>query len=356
MSEAPSILISKFNLIGDVFLATGMLAPIKKKYPDAKISFAAYSDTVGVLANNPQIDKIYSWDRKKRGVTGRLYSLKYFSRFLNHHHDIYLCLRDSYRSRYLGMLAGAKTRVCAHAFDTFESRLAYTRFFQQVHLHACEKDRRVLEAIDIPCSRYQPEMHPSPEDLEKVRSLLPDDCFVQLHPFARWKYKMLPDETLTRFAESLTGSGLKLVLTGAPSPEERRFCSTLAAHLGDSAVDLCGQLSLPQLYALSSRAKIYAGCDTAALHIAAGAGCPCLAWFGPSYARNWGPWDPDAGDQWQNTGGIQRLGKHTIVASTRPCLPCNWPGCPGKEHHSLCLDDLTPATLSEEAFRMILEN
>jgi hypothetical protein len=49
-------------------------------------------------------------------------------------------------------------------------------------------------------------------------------------------------------------------------------------------------LSLPELAALTARARAFAGVDSAPMHIAAAVGTPTLALFGPSSEIAWGPW------------------------------------------------------------------
>jgi heptosyltransferase-3 len=79
-------------------------------------------------------------------------------------------------------------------------------------------------------------------------------------------------------------------------------------------VDLAGQLTLRELAALTARARLFVGVDSAPMHIAAAMGTPVVALFGPSGDLEWGPW------------GVA----HRIVASDRhPCRPCGNDGCGG---------------------------
>jgi ADP-heptose:LPS heptosyltransferase len=57
--------------------------------------------------------------------------------------------------------------------------------------------------------------------------------------------------------------------------------------------DLVGRTSLLQLLELLRRARLFIGCDTGPMHLAAAAGTRVLALFGPADPRRTGPWDPD---------------------------------------------------------------
>ena len=84
------------------------------------------------------------------------------------------------------------------------------------------------------------------------------------------------------------------------------------------AANLSGQLSLKELAALTARARVFIGVDSAPMHIAAAVGTPAVAIFGPSGADLWGPW------------GVPRSGRHRVVASDEySCRPCGLDGCGG---------------------------
>jgi heptosyltransferase-3 len=79
---------------------------------------------------------------------------------------------------------------------------------------------------------------------------------------------------------------------------------------------LSGQLSLKELAALTARARLFVGVDSAPMHIAAAMGTPVVAIFGPSGDMEWGPWD-----------GLENS-RHRVVASNiHPCRPCGMAGC-----------------------------
>jgi len=68
----------------------------------------------------------------------------------------------------------------------------------------------------------------------------------------------------------------------------KRILSLAGPHW--KCIDLSGKTSIPQLAAVSERSALFFGVDSAPMHIAAAAGTPVVALFGPSGAFNWGPW------------------------------------------------------------------
>ncbi len=57
------ILIIQLKRLGDVLLATPAVSWLRKRFPEAQIDFAVYSEFAGVLENNPHIYRVLSYPR-----------------------------------------------------------------------------------------------------------------------------------------------------------------------------------------------------------------------------------------------------------------------------------------------------
>jgi heptosyltransferase-3 len=130
--------------------------------------------------------------------------------------------------------------------------------------------------------------------------------------------------------DALAAKGWPLVLTSAPDANEKALIAAVAAARNGNAaapaltLDLSGRLSLKELAALTARARLFVGVDSAPMHMAAAMGTPVVAIFGPSGDREWGPWGEG----------------HLVVASqTHPCRPCGMAGC-NDSKVSACLTSL----------------
>jgi heptosyltransferase-3 len=90
-------------------------------------------------------------------------------------------------------------------------------------------------------------------------------------------------------------------------------------------------------------AAVYIGVDTSMSHLAAAAGCPTVALYGPTSPRLIGPW-PVGGlaEPWAPSGTIQQRGNVQVVQNPLPCLPCEKLGCAGHlDSYARCLDELS---------------
>ncbi len=138
--------------------------------------------------------------------------------------------------------------------------------------------------------------------------------FVHLHPTSRWLFKTWTEAQTAELMRRLAHDGPAIVVTCAPDAREKAILARTLEEAQVPVTDLSGQLTLRELAALTARARLFVGVDSAPMHIAAAMGTPVVALFGPSGERQWGPWRVT----------------HRVVASPEyPCRPCGNDGCGG---------------------------
>ena len=81
-----------------------------------------------------------------------------------------------------------------------------------------------------------------------------------------------------------------VVLSCGPSAEEIAAARQLVDKCGPNVVSTFGKADWSQLAWLLMRAAYFVGVDTAAMHLAAAAGCPTVCLFGPSPEMAYRPW------------------------------------------------------------------
>ena len=127
------------------------------------------------------------------------------------------------------------------------------------------------------------------------------------------------------------------------TPEAEKEYLDQVWNCADPTVErLDGKLDWGELAQLLAGAAVYVGPDTSMTHLAAGAGCPTVAIYGPGSPHVMGPW-PVGGlsEPWARAGTIQNRGNVWVVQNPLPCMPCDLLGCePHIESHSACLDEL----------------
>ena len=123
--------------------------------------------------------------------------------------------------------------------------------------------------------------------LPDVAALLPAEPFVVLHPGTSVPARAWPAERFAEAARALTGSGRRVVVTGAPS--ETLLTARVAS--GTPALDLGGRTSLAELAAVLETADTVVVGNTGPAHLAAAVGTPVVSLFAPTVpAVRWAPY------------------------------------------------------------------
>jgi heptosyltransferase-3 len=172
--------------------------------------------------------------------------------------------------------------------------------------------------------------------------LAPRGRYAVVHAKPMHRVKQWTDEGWRALAEALAQRGLAVVTTGGPAPDERAYLDRIWNSSQIPVERLDGRLAWGELVTLLSGAAVYVGTDTSMSHLAAAAGCPTVAIFGPTAPNMIGPW-PLRGlaQPWAPAGTIQNRGNVWVVQNPLPCMPCDLLGCERHlESYSRCLDEL----------------
>jgi ADP-heptose:LPS heptosyltransferase len=111
--------------------------------------------------------------------------------------------------------------------------------------------------------------------------------FALFHPAAAFETKQWAPENFARIAEYLAAHNIKRVAIATRSE------SGVLQRLTESSrvpIVTLNDLSLPEITALASRARLFVGNDSGIAHIAAAVGTPTVVIFGSSNRNHWRPW------------------------------------------------------------------
>jgi len=157
-------------------------------------------------------------------------------------------------------------------------------------------DKNLLFAAQFGCTP-QPEdfrLCANPDDQLAAEGFLhrhaieTTDRFVYVNPTARWESKYWLAPRWSALCDRLTQAGIRPVLGG--SGADTPYMQQITAQMRCAPVVSAGHLSLGESIALISKASAYVGLDTGPMHIAAMAGLPVVALFGPTHPERVGPY------------------------------------------------------------------
>ncbi len=321
-------LVVKLGHHGDVLLTTPLFSVLKNRAPAIEIDALVYSDTKAMLEENPAVSRIFEIDRrwKSLSATARLAEEWRLLRALRARgHDLLIHLSEHPRGAWLARSLGCAVSVAPdYAQRSGFWRQSFTHRFslpKNAHRHMVEWNLDALRRIGIQPTSAERELTLVPGVSGEADALqllaahaLAPGSYVHLHPASRWSFKCWPEARNAALIDALAERGERVVLTAAPDEQEKQFVSRIVSLCHSTPVDLSGQLSLKGLAALTARAKLFIGVDSAPMHIACAMGTPVVALFGPSGEKEWGP---------------RGVATRVVVSASHSCRPCGIDGCGG---------------------------
>jgi len=320
-------LVIKLRHHGDVLLSGPVLSSLKSAAPQCEVDALVFADTAPMLTGHPALSRLHCIGRdwKKLGPLAQLRHEWHLLKTLRaRHYDLVIHLTDHPRGAWLARLLGARWSVAPQrAKGAKWWKQSFTHLYRTVgggRRHTVEAHLDALRRLGLQAAPEARKLHmePGAEAYAQVDALLAEHGltsghFIQIHPASRWFFKCWPANLNAALLKALVARGEKIVLTAAPDERELQMVETIINEAGVPVVNLAGQFNLRQLAALTARAKLFVGVDSAPMHIAAAVGTPCVALFGPSGDLEWGPW----------------MVNSAVVTSTHSCRPCGLDGCGG---------------------------
>jgi predicted lipopolysaccharide heptosyltransferase III len=310
------VLFIRIRNLGEAVLDTANLRALKHWRPDLQITTLVEAIYTELYAADPEIEAIPLWRgaRDKRSSLGarldviRAIRRRGFAAVIN--------LHGGPTSAQLTFLSGARHRAgAAH----FRHRYAYN-----LRIPPAEEilGRRDLHTVEYQFGQFKwlglPGATPAPTRLftdprmretarEKLRELRLDPAkpYVVLAPTNEFYTKRWAADRYAAIAERLSARGLQIVMTGAPTDEQKAQLAAVQASTNQKLASLSA-LSIGELVALIAESKLFVGNDSGPAHIAAAVKTPLVALFGPASSVRWRPWQAPA----------------ELVQNYFPCNPC----------------------------------
>jgi heptosyltransferase-2 len=322
------ILIIQTAFLGDVILSTPLIKALRELFPDAFISFLLIPETTKILENNPHLNEILVYDKRKK--KGLITFFDIVSRIKEKKFDLGVIPHRSLRSALLGYLSGIPQRI---GFDKSSGSFLFShKIVYPDNVHEIDRNLSLLSNFNIHLSDKTPELFPSSEDFSYARLLLHDsgikeeDKIVGIAPGSVWATKRWLPERFAEVSDLLIKKArAKVVFLG--SEEDRKLCEEIANLMTEKPVILAGKTDILQSAAMISFCEVILSNDSAPVHIASAMKRPVVAIFGSTI--------PEFGFAPYGEG-------HLIIEKRMECRPCGIHGrgkCP--EKHFRCMREIT---------------
>lgn len=327
-SKVNRVLVVRLRSIGDTVLSTPSLIALRRFLPDAQIDILLEDWVAPVLNGFDAVDNVLTVSKefKERAKLARnIRKTKY---------DVAINLHGGTTAGFFVRASGAKYRI---GYEDYQYRFLYnlrlsspSDFWNSEKTHSAEQQLALLGFVGVPVEdRPKTRLTPTYEALSSLEKKLemekrrtrereqdrtdsqtgtwdmgPGTKFALLHPVAAFETKQWATENFAKVADFLSENGFEVIAIA--TKKEREVLEKLNA-LSKSPVTTFDDLTLPEITALASRAKIFIGNDSGIAHIAAAVQTPSVVIFGSSNRYHWRPWT-DA--------------PHEIVYEEFACQPC----------------------------------
>jgi predicted lipopolysaccharide heptosyltransferase III len=286
------------------------LFALKRFLPQASIDILLEDWVAPVLDGFPHVDNVVTFRRDSASARARVARRLRATRY-----DVVYNLHGGTTATFLSRATGARHRV---GYQTYQyARLhnhlspSSSLLWERGQTHSVEQQLALLGWTGIPVSDRPPtRLAVTEQSAAAIGSRLEsagltDAPFAVIHPAAAFATKQWAAEHFGRVATELAGKGLSIVAISTPN--ETHIMDELKRNTPAPVLAL-KDLSLPEITALISRARLFVGNDSGIAHMAAAVRAPSVVIFGSSNIAHWRPWATAAAE---------------IVYEEMECQPCH---------------------------------
>jgi heptosyltransferase II len=298
LPEAPHILVTRTDRIGDLVLTTPLFKALREKFPKAWIAALVFLEHREIVQDNPYLDEVIFYDKKgsEHSLLGQfLFSQKLRSKKF----DAVVHAHGTNRMHLAAWLAGIPIRVGYERRAPWALSHGHPYNKKEGKKQEAEYLFELLEGFGVlppqEIETFFPVTDRSVRSLENLRLFHKIPCdlsWIVLNPSASDVTKMWPAE---RFAELVTRiqKDRPSIFIAIGTSRDRSTIEKLIKNTSVTVFDLSGRLSLGMLGALLKRSSLLVSNDSGPVHIATAVGTPVVSIFG-RYEAGLGPerWKP----------------------------------------------------------------
>jgi heptosyltransferase II len=307
-ADATRLIVRAPNWLGDAVMALPALGAVRRAFEGRTVIVAATASVAPLFEEGTPAapDEILVIDRDRE--VGQLRAAR---------GDAVLLLTNSFGSAWVARRSGVRERW---GYRASGRGLLLTRGAPRPkgHVHQVEYYLALVRGLGFEAPAAQPELRASPSSLTRADALLsdagvgPSATIVGFAPGAAYgQAKRWPPERVAQVIAALARNGVTAVLVGARADRDTARAIESTLPQGTRVVDLIGRTSLRELVGVVARCAAFVSNDSGAMHVAAAAGVPLTAIFGPTDERATGP-----------------AGEADVILRPVFCRPCMLRDCP----------------------------
>lgn len=324
-----NILIVKLSAIGDVIHALPVAHALKKKYPQARITWVVEKPAYELLTNNPDIDEIIVFDKPKfKSLSGLLTNGYQFSKELKtRKFDLAIDLQGLFKSAVVSYVSGALKRLVYCNARELSHLVGEKICGENAEGHVVDRYLDVARYLGCRADEVCFPIHITESEENKTIAIAKnagfclDNPYVVLAPGTNWPSKCWPPLYFAKLADRLYRDNIIPVIIGGPN--DQRLAAEITAHTKIPPIDLTGKTTMKQLAYIIKKSQAFVGGDTGPMHLAVAVEAQVVTLFGPTDPNRNGPY-----------GQL-----HKVLIAPVPCQGCWQRSCPKNMD---CLASISP--------------
>lgn len=340
-----NILIIRTSAIGDVIMASPLIAALKQKFPDAKLSWLVTPLAANLLSENAQLDEVivlpqnefkelwkeqryWQFFKQIKAFAGSLKARKF---------DLVLDTQGLLKSGSWAWFSGAKRRIGLGSREGSQYLMSEVLAKDKSDPEISSEYKALANYLGCDIADFSMNIPFSQQTEHDALSLLPEQLANQSYavfcPFTTRPQKHWFDEHWLRLA-GLLNKELALPVLIIGGPDDATKTEKLVAS-SDSIYRPMSQPTLLQSNALINNAKLLVGVDTGMTHAGIAQQTPTIALFGSTR--------PYLHTNFQDS---------VVIYLDKSCAPCaRKPTCGGQFH---CMNDITPDMVLQSVRKVLV--
>ena len=350
-SYTTKIAIIKLSAIGDIIHCLPVASALRKKFPNAHLTWIVEGKGRKVLAGHPDLDEIILFDKNRwsrefpyphRTIPVLWEAVSFFYRLRKANFDIVIDLQGLIKSGLLTWFTKAKTRI---GFTKDYCREPANIRFTNLHLRPEEKDVHIVDQnlslvrhLGVDTQNKEFKITIPDKDKQFINTFLEkkkikqDNLLILINPGTAWETKCWGEENFACLADQLILK-YKAVIIFLWGPSELPLVKSIQKKMNQRSYKAF-PTTLKQSMALMQKVRLLIAGDTGSLHMAAALGTPCLGIYGPTSPQRNGPYGKG----------------HRVIHTRVSCRNCFQRYCTKK----ICMQSIKVQEVIREVRKMLL--
>ena len=281
-----NILIIRLSAIGDVVFASPLIKALRRRYPDAKISWLVEPAAAPLLKNNPELDAVILWPKgewkqlwRKRKFLTLARELRFFiSELKSHRFDCAIDLQGLLKSAVWAHFSGAEQRIGLGSKEGSEKMMTRVVSRQGDNPRIGSEYYGLAQELGLDVTNFDMDIVLSTEDEAFPVTAIEHENYAVICPFTTRPQKHWLEARWPVLAEQIEAEHkLPVVMLGGPADVE---AAARIAAANPQIINMAGKSTLMQTAALIKHASLLVGVDTGLTHMGIAFNVPAVALFG----------------------------------------------------------------------------